>query len=70
MRPQEVSGGEALMRSSEVYARLGVSRREFYRMIARGEFPFGEYITPACRRWPQSVVEAWVADRIRKTPGK
>jgi prophage regulatory protein len=64
MQPQEVSGGDALLRAPEVYTRLGISRREFYRRIERGKFPPGVKVGDWLRRWPKSVVDAWIADNV------
>jgi predicted DNA-binding transcriptional regulator AlpA len=55
-----------MLRARHIIARLAVSERTFYRFVERGHFPKGRRISDNVTAWPESVVDAWIADRLRE----
>jgi len=46
---------------------LGIvrGRTSLYRLIRRGEFPPGVFLSPRCKRWPRAHLEQW-RERVLK----
>ncbi len=54
---------ETLIPLEAVEQLIHVKRTKIYKMIAAGEFPRPVKIGSASR-WPESKVEAWIAERV------
>lgn len=55
---------DRLLRIPEVETITGIRKTTIYHLMKRGEFPRCVQITPRCVAWPESLVRAWVQDRI------
>ncbi len=62
MTDQAVS--EPLLTRKEVAARLRISARTLVGWINRGEFPPPLDLPGRVYRWPEKVINGWLADRI------
>ncbi len=51
------------LRRPAVEAATGLSRSSLYAMMDRGEFPRPIRIGKRAVAWPQSAIEAWLANR-------
>ena len=58
---------DRLLRREEVEARTALSRTSIYRKIREGTFPEPRKIGARAVRWPESEIEAWIADRPHAT---
>ncbi|WP_420877385.1 helix-turn-helix transcriptional regulator [Sulfitobacter mediterraneus] len=58
------------LRRPAVEAATGLSRSSLYSMMDREEFPRPIRIGKRAVAWPQSAIEAWLADRPASTGGK
>lgn len=54
----------ALLTSSDVAARLRVSRRALFTMLARGDFVKPIYLGKRTMRFAEHEVDAWIAARL------
>ncbi|WP_240072744.1 helix-turn-helix transcriptional regulator [Cupriavidus taiwanensis] len=54
-------GTGQLLRLSSVIARVGLSRAEIYRRIAKGEFPAGVRLGVRSRAWRLRDIETYIA---------
>lgn len=55
---------ETLLRLPEVLSRVGLGKTQVYKLIARAEFPAPIRLTDRAVAWPESEVQAWIAERI------
>jgi prophage regulatory protein len=53
---------ERLLRLPEVLTRTGLSKRTIYRLEGAGRFPSRRQLGPRAVGWPESAVNAWIAD--------
>ena len=58
---------QAILRLPEVVSRVGLSRTEIYRRIARGTFPRMIELGPRAVGWRESDVDEWIAALATKT---
>ena len=58
---------DKLLNKQDVLARLGFKTSTLYRLMRLGEFPQPIRIGPRIVRWPESEIEAYLADRPRAT---
>ena len=56
---------DRLMTRQQVQARTALSRTSIYRKMREGTFPAPLQIGARAVRWPESEIEAWIADRPR-----
>lgn len=61
--------GECLLRLPSVEARTGLKRSAIYAGMKAGTFPACVKLGPRAAAWPLSVIESWIADRIRAGRG-
>ena len=61
---------EKHMRRDAVERATGLSRSSLYAMMDAGEFPRPVRIGKRAVAWPQSSIEAWLAQRPTSTGGK
>lgn len=57
--------GERLLRLPEVEARTGLKKSAIYAAMKAGTFPEAIKLGPRAAAWPLSLIEAWIAERIR-----
>lgn len=55
---------DRLLRMPEVETITGIRKTTIYHLMKRGEFPRCVQITPRCVAWAESLVRAWVQERI------
>lgn len=55
------------LRIGQVAKRLNISTMTLYRMLERGEFIHGVYISPRCRRWNVDDVDRWMAAQAKNS---
>ncbi len=60
---------QRLLRLPDVCAQTGASRAQIYRLIAAGEFPGPVKLYGKASAWPESEVQAWIADKIKASRG-
>ena len=53
-----------MLRRPAVETTTGLSRSTIYAMMAEGTFPKPVRLGKRAVGWPQSTIDAWVADRI------
>ena len=58
---------DRLLTRAEVQERCGITRTTVYRLMRSGLFPEPLKIGPRAVRWPESEIEAWIANRPRAT---
>ena len=59
-----------LLRISEVVALTGLSRSTIYEWSADGRFPPPVRLSGRAVRWVEAEVEAWLRERMEKSPGR
>ncbi len=57
---------QVILRLPEVVSRVGLSRTEIYRRIARGTFPHMIELGPRAVGWRESDVDKWIAKLATK----
>lgn len=60
---------DRLLRRREVEHRTGLPRSTLYDLVAAGDFPRPIRLTKTTVAWPESVVSAWIDDRIARSAG-
>ena len=58
---------DRLLTRQQVQARTALSRTSIYRKMREGSFPEPLQIGARAVRWPESEIEAWIANRPRAT---
>lgn len=58
---------DRLLRRREVEHRTGLPRSTLYDLVAAGDFPRPIRLTKTTVAWPESVVDAWIEDRIARS---
>jgi len=58
---------DRFMRLPEVVARVGMKRSTIYRRIQAGEFPAPRKLAVNISAWPESAIDAWVAQMMEST---
>lgn len=56
----------ALLTRRQVVEIIDVSPRTFVSMLKDGRFPRPVRISPKVHRWPESVVRAWLAQKMQE----
>ena len=56
-----------LLRRPEVEAKVALARSSIYRLMRSGAFPEPLRVGPRAVRWPESEIDAWLAERPRAT---
>ena len=60
---------DPMLRPSEVMVRTGLSRTTLWRRVRAGTFPPPHELGKSAIGWPASVIDAWLANRLRRTYG-
>lgn len=58
-----------LLRLKDVSLRVGLSRSQIYKLIARGLFPQQTKIGPKIAVWPDHAVDQWISTQILNGQG-
>lgn len=58
--------GDRLLRIEEVMHRVGIRTTSVYKMIREGRFPKGIALGARCVVWPESSIDAWIAEQISR----
>lgn len=53
-----------LLRRPEVEAITGLSRSSIYAQMEKGDFPKPVKLGPRAVAWPESRIEAWLAEKL------
>lgn len=61
---------ERLLRIAEVRLQVGISSSQIYRLIALGQFPRSVPLPGRGAVWPESEIQAWIAERIAARRGQ
>lgn len=61
---------ESLIRLPEVMRRTGRGRTAIYADMAAGTFPRSVSIGPRAVAWPESSIDAWIAERVSQATGE
>lgn len=59
---------QRLLRREDVLFKLGVTKSTLHRWIADGHFPRPTPISARSRRWPEAVVDDWIAAHLPSPP--
>lgn len=65
MQEESKPSGERLLRLPEVEARTGLKKSAIYAGMKAGTFPECIKLGPRAAAWPLSLIESWIAERIR-----
>ncbi len=65
MHDSPQKSGEYLLRLPDVEARTGLKKSAIYAGMKAGTFPACVKLSARAAAWPLSVVESWIAERIR-----
>ncbi len=58
---------ERLLRLKEVESRVGMARSSIYRLIDGGQFPRPVKIAARAVRWPETIIEHWIDQKIAES---
>jgi len=56
---------ERLLRLSEVIEKIGLSRSEIYKRMARGDFPNSVQLGARSVAWTESSLDKWIFEQVR-----
>jgi len=56
-----------ILRLPAVRSSVGLSKSQIYALVARGEFPPPFKLSARASGWDAAAVQAWIADRIRRS---
>ncbi len=62
--PSKTAQPERLLRLSSVEALTGLKKSSIYDAMKRGEFPPALKLSRRAVCWPESHIQAWIAQRI------
>ncbi len=60
---------ERFLRLPEVEASVGLKKSAIYSMVGKGTFPKPLRLTARAVVWPESLVQAWIQQRIQTAQG-
>ncbi|MEK9565020.1 MAG: AlpA family transcriptional regulator [Deltaproteobacteria bacterium] len=55
---------QKLLRLKDVVAKVGLSRSQIYKLIAKGLFPEQTKIGPKISVWPEHAIDQWISRQI------
>ena len=55
---------QKLLRLKDVVAKVGLSRSQIYKLIAKGLFPEQTKIGPKISVWPEQTIDQWISRQI------
>lgn len=53
-----------LLRLKQVVSKVGLSRSQIYKLIAKGSFPEQIKIGPKISAWPEQTIDQWISRQI------
>lgn len=53
-----------LLRLKQVVSKVGLSRSQIYKLIAKGSFPEQIKIGPKISAWPEHTLDQWISRQI------
>lgn len=53
-----------LLRLKQVVLKVGLSRSQIYKLIAKGSFPQQIKIGPKISAWPEQTIDQWISRQI------
>ncbi|MBF7054790.1 helix-turn-helix domain-containing protein [Halomonas sp. KAO] len=59
---REKAGGELFLSVRQMAARYGVGRTTVWRWVSEGRLPTATSLSPGCKRWKLSELEAFEAE--------
>ena len=59
-----MSQANLLLRLKQVVLKVGLSRSQIYKLIARGLFPEQTKIGPKISVWPEHAIDQWISRQI------
>ncbi len=59
-----MSQANRLLRLKQVVLKVGLSRSQIYKLIARGLFPEQTKIGPKISVWPEHAIDQWISRQI------
>jgi prophage regulatory protein len=59
-----VSQANRLLRLKQVVLKVGLSRSQIYKLIAKGLFPEQTKIGPKISVWPEHKIDQWISRQI------
>lgn len=70
MQSTTTAPGERLLRMNEVMLRLGLGRSSIYELVRRGQLCPPLKLGVRASAWPQSAIDAFIAERLRASRGE
>ena len=55
-----------LLRLKDVIPKVGLSRSQIYKLIAKGLFPEQIKIGPKISAWPEQTIDQWISRQIER----
>ena len=59
-----MSQANRLLRLKQVVLKVGLSRSQIYKLIAKGLFPEQTKIGPKISVWPEQAIDQWISRQI------
>jgi prophage regulatory protein len=56
---------DKFLRLPQVEELVSIRKSAIYRLMREGKFPQCVHVTPRCTAWQESLVLAWIQDRIQ-----
>lgn len=70
MQASPQTTGEVLLRLNDVTRRLGLGRSSVYELVRRGELCPPVKLGVRASAWPQSAIDAFIAEKVRASGGR
>jgi len=58
-----------LLRLKQVVLKVGLSRSQIYKLIAKGSFPEQIKIGPKISAWPEHAIDQWISHQVDHSNG-
>lgn len=64
-----MSQANRLLRLKQVVLKVGLSRSQIYKLIAKGLFPEQTKIGPKISVWPEHAIDQWINHQLENSEG-
>ena len=64
-----MSQANRLLRLKQVVLKVGLSRSQIYKLIAKGSFPEQIKIGPKISAWPEHAIDQWISHHVNQGNG-
>ena len=64
-----MSQANRLLRLKQVVLKVGLSRSQIYKLIAKGLFPEQIKIGPKISAWPEQTIDQWISHQVNHGNG-